>query len=859
MLKPSETQENCGVSATADASALILGSGASRSLEDIGRKDIRPDGYPCTQWFFETATALSDLHQKGILHCGIKPSSLLITRQNECASVKLIDFGLADHAASKDAKETLIAPPHFAAPEQLRGLAEPASDVFSLGATFLWLITGNHLSQGDVNQVISDRLAATSYRHLLASLPTAWQSLLGKLLEVDPARRPRDGSEVLAAFRSAFPHHPGLPVPWISAGNSAEFNSPTPSPIPNPDLSFPPLPPRPAPHTPATPPAGTEVPWVPPKPPKPQPPPAQTEVPWPPPKPPTPQTPPAEMESSWVPPKPKPPPTSAEAPWIPPKPPTPPSPQPLPAETDAPWVPPTPPKPQFTSDESEAPWVPSAPPTPPSPQPLPAETEAPWVPPTPPTPQLASIESEVPYRPPISHNPEPLPAKRKPTTTILAATSALIMLASASAAWFFIIKPKSASSAKPPLPPVAAHPAPTKTQPPSTPPSTTVPPAPPGGTPPQTAPLIKVPDDAPTIAEALQRCEEGGTVEIAGGIYTEPIVITRSVSLVSKTAAVIEDKGIHSCMITARGPIDVTLRNIQIRNTLEQTDLPADSSPSLVLITGKARVSMEVCVIASSIGDGISIADGASLTLTNCRIRKNRRMGISLSSGATLNLSLSEVHDNGGSGIAAMNAGSTVTLGNGAKISSNSQHGIEIGNGAQLQASGSSIRQNHKVGVLVESAGSHASLNQSSVISENRKFGIGVRDSASLILNEAVIEENSENGIYVESGGSAEVTASRFKSNGTIGIYLVGGTSSSVTVSRSSFESHSDAGVAVVEGTGKLADNRFNNNTMAIFYGKDSRGSATGNVISPGPIDQTLILEQAGDVTLQNNTLDATR
>jgi serine/threonine protein kinase len=190
------------------------------SLEEFGSKAGPPDEYAFIQWFFESAAALAHAHQKGILHRDIKPSNLLVARQNESASVKLIDFGLADHANHSESSEHVIGTPHFAAPEQLRGQAEPASDVFSLGATFLWLLTGKHLSQGDVKSVISDRLDAVSYAPLLESLTAPWQTLLGRMLDVDPSRRPRDGGEVLGALQAVFPNHPGHPVAWDA---SAEF------------------------------------------------------------------------------------------------------------------------------------------------------------------------------------------------------------------------------------------------------------------------------------------------------------------------------------------------------------------------------------------------------------------------------------------------------------------------------------------------------------------------------------------------------------------------------------------------------------------------------------------------------------
>lgn len=967
------------------------------SLEEFGRKATPPDEYACIQWFFESAAALAHAHQKGILHRDIKPSNLLVARQNDAASVKLIDFGLADHAEPSDTPDHVIGTPHFAAPEQLRGHAEPASDVFSLGATFLWLMTGKHLSQGDVKSVISDRLDAASYAPLLVSLPAAWQNLLGGMLEVDPSRRPRDGGEVLAALQMVFPNHPGHPVAWDASADfpGAGSNAPAPSRWEDfPDAAwsdrwteagtpvsmdhgvsvrakrqgseeihevcrFTGLPPDiaavltdqadlvarhaaelglgdvllergPDWWSVAWPALGSDdaLSWV------------------------------RQGQSA----------TTAEilaaldpiafaldgmksggfehleihpsmlivgggAPLkfslaVP-----------LPVLASADQAADsagtmrgamgaslaarfaacvyqllsgrTPPPAAFVNarayqaipkltersnrflssaiagtlaggtcrdvirglaheeripgasysgtltsgaslgPRSTASWRSNPAISMPA-QTNPALTQHP-VPPPPPPPEISrpapapAVEIPVPPKPTVVESPA---KERKPPIAAIAAAGVLVLGA---AAWFLVPKSEKPAAPAPPspsAPAVAAAPGvPDKT------PAAAPPPQP--ANPAQELSIVKVPGDAATLVEALKLCKSGGTIEIAGGTHAEAIVLTKSVSLVSKAAAVFEDGGLNTCLLTARGPIQVTLRNIQIKNTQKQAAGDVESSPSLVLITDGAAVGFEGCVIEGSVGNGISLADMASATFSNCRIRKNRGAGINISSGSKVELSLSEVQENGGSGIAVANAGSAVTLGSGATITSNSEHGVEVGNGAQLHASGAEIKGNQKVGVLIESGGSLARLEASCVIAENRRFGIGVRDSGRLVLMDGTVEDNSENGIYVESGGQAEIDSSRFKSNGAIGIYLVGGSASSVTVSKTTFESHSDAGAAFVEGVGKVSGSRFTNNPMALFYGKGSSGAATGNIIHPGPVEDTVVTENAGDVMLQNNTVEA--
>jgi hypothetical protein len=929
------------------------------SLEEFGRKASPPDEYACIQWLFESAAALAHAHRKGILHRDIKPSNLLVARQNDTAAVKLIDFGLADHAGQEDAADHVIGTPHFAAPEQLRGNAEPASDVFSLGATFLWLMTGKHLSQGDVKSVIADRLEATSYASLLTSLPPAWRTLLGRMIEVDPALRPRDGEETLAAVQAAFPHHPGHPVAWDASAESAGTKAGAPAPsqwqdfpeaawqdrwketgtatsgvaarATRPDgdgtfdvLKFTGL--------------SSEIADV------------LTEqgdlvarhaadlgldqvvlergadwwaVAWP-----------ALGGAdalSWV----RQGQSASTAEILAAL-------DPVSAALDGMKpggfehmelhpsmlvVDPGPPlKFSFAvplpvlaaSDQAEDSagtmrgavgaglasrfaacvyQLLSGRTLPPAAfvnarayQAIPRLTErsnrflssaiagtlaggtcrdvirglaheeripgasysgalasgssggsrtaSSWrsnpaiTMPAPPPAQVAAPAAENPTPPPAS----PPKAKKPPVAAIAAA--GVVLLGGAS--WFLF--PRSGKPAPPPpanaasVPVAAVTPAPRKTE---------------SGT---SRAIVKVPGDTTSLAEAVSLCDPGGTIEIAGGTHTEPLVLTKSVSLVSKSAAVFEDGGVGSSLVTARGPIQVTLRGIQIKNTERQPSADIDSSPSLVLITDGASVSFDGCFIEGSVGNGVSLADKASATFSNCRVRKNRGYGINVSSGSRIEVSLSGIEQNGRSGIAILNVGSTVTLAGGATVSTNSQNGVEVANGGVLRANGAEINGNAKVGLVVEGSGSEALLESSCVISGNRKYGAGTINGGRLVMSGGTVEDNSENGIYVESGGQAGIDSSRFKSNGAIGIYLVGGTSSALTLSKCTFDSHSDAGVAVVGGTGKVSECEFTNNMMAVFFGKDASGSATGNTVDPGPIENALVIENAGEVILRDNT-----
>ena len=371
---------------------------------------------------------------------------------------------------------------------------------------------------------------------------------------------------------------------------------------------------------------------------------------------------------------------------------------------------------------------------------------------------------------------------------------------------------------------------------------------------------VKVPNDAKTLADAIKRCQEGGTIEIAGGTYSEAILLTKSVSLVATSSAVFEDRGLGSNLIVASGSIQVTLRNIQMKNTEEEIKASPQDSPALVLIKNGASVRFDGCVIEHSTGDGVSLADKSSASFSNCPVRNNHGFGIHVSGASKVESTLGEIRGNGRSGIALTNTGSTVKL-DGTVIEGNTENGVVVGNGAELHCSGVTIHgnrleQKQKEGLLVEGGGSRARLEASCVISANCVSGIGVIDAGRLELDDCTVADNSKNGLYVKSGGQVEINSCLFTSNGQLGVALMD-SPSKISISKSQFKTHSELGVAIEQGNGIVSGCSFTNNTAAIYFGEGASGSASGNSMQPGPLEKVLIQENTTKVSFENNTIGA--
>jgi len=161
--------------------------------------------------------ALGAAHRIGLIHRDIKPDNLLLMRVDDDPDfTKVLDFGVAKlmEGAAKSTHSQLsltqagmvFGTPEFMSPEQACGQPlDQRSDMYALAATMFAMLTGCGMFQAGSAIEWLTAHARTPPPHLVDGNPAlagmdALDALLQRCLAKQPADRPRDAEEMIAAI-----------------------------------------------------------------------------------------------------------------------------------------------------------------------------------------------------------------------------------------------------------------------------------------------------------------------------------------------------------------------------------------------------------------------------------------------------------------------------------------------------------------------------------------------------------------------------------------------------------------------------------------------------------------------------------
>jgi len=147
--------------------------------------------------FRMVADGLNSMHREGFIHCDIKPNNILMSKSG---SIKIIDLGQSCKIGT--IKPRIQGTPDYIAPEQVRRKPlGPKTDVFNLGATMYWALTGKNVptlipKKNELGLVIPQDCPAP--HELKKRIPVGFSKLVTDCVEDNPAERPRNMMAVVS-------------------------------------------------------------------------------------------------------------------------------------------------------------------------------------------------------------------------------------------------------------------------------------------------------------------------------------------------------------------------------------------------------------------------------------------------------------------------------------------------------------------------------------------------------------------------------------------------------------------------------------------------------------------------------------
>src|SRR6266576_7257759 len=184
------------------------------TLEALVRRDGPLNSKVALEIAIQITQALMAAAAHGLIHRDLKPGNIMLARGGTDAAelqVKIIDFGLAKALADAGGEPDLthgqfVGTPNFASPEQFgSGPVDGRSDIYSLGATLWFALTGLTPHSGSTIEEIRDRqtLDHLPVERLVArKVPEPLVKLLRSTLAIDPGKRPASARELMEALES---------------------------------------------------------------------------------------------------------------------------------------------------------------------------------------------------------------------------------------------------------------------------------------------------------------------------------------------------------------------------------------------------------------------------------------------------------------------------------------------------------------------------------------------------------------------------------------------------------------------------------------------------------------------------------
>lgn len=211
-----------------------------RDLRQLLADGWRPDPVQAARIAKRLADALAYAHDKGVVHCDIKPANIFMTGRTQ---PKVLDFGIARVAQQRasrpsgvdrvdidpDPSDTSVpspelGSPYYVSPEHLRGeQLDARADVYGVGVVLYELLTGHRAFDGETLEDIRDAVleGPVPPAHIVnPKVDAALSGIVARAMARKPGDRYRSARQLSRALRTWISDetngvgHKGAPRRW---------------------------------------------------------------------------------------------------------------------------------------------------------------------------------------------------------------------------------------------------------------------------------------------------------------------------------------------------------------------------------------------------------------------------------------------------------------------------------------------------------------------------------------------------------------------------------------------------------------------------------------------------------------------
>jgi hypothetical protein len=172
------------------------------SLADALQRRQRLPWESVLQMGLQLCDALQVIHAQGIIHTRIRPDKVLICDAGETFKLNDLRFEFASHIPPSLSHLATMPPESFAD----KARPEVAWDLYSLGATMYWSLTGQPPFQGESASILRHAITETplpGVATMVFDCPVWLCAIVEQLLHRDPLRRPYTAAAAAMALREA--------------------------------------------------------------------------------------------------------------------------------------------------------------------------------------------------------------------------------------------------------------------------------------------------------------------------------------------------------------------------------------------------------------------------------------------------------------------------------------------------------------------------------------------------------------------------------------------------------------------------------------------------------------------------------